>query len=178
MRGGVGAGVDPSVLLHRARRMTPRGVKKRRKVGGKENKSSMYLPSGIDNLGRKVLILIADYFAEGILDSRIVALDEVAVDELYRQTGLAYMSSGQKSALLCVLRLVPDSRAARVRASSVWARGCKRTDGSAAYNGNLSLLGTRHLAVAGGVRSPTICAARCQSCLKAGKGLAGAVMRR
>jgi hypothetical protein len=49
----------------------------------------MYLASRIDNLSRIVLVLILDHLAEGILDSRVVAVDEVPVDELHRQTRLA-----------------------------------------------------------------------------------------
>jgi hypothetical protein len=42
-----------------------------------------YLSCCIDNLGRVVLALISDYFAKGVLDGGIVALDEVAIDKLY-----------------------------------------------------------------------------------------------
>jgi hypothetical protein len=44
-----------------------------------------YLTGSINDLGRKLLVLIPDDFAEGVLDSRIVALDKVTVDELHRQ---------------------------------------------------------------------------------------------
>jgi hypothetical protein len=49
----------------------------------------MYLASRIDNLSRVVLILILDHLAEGILDSRVVTVDKVSVDELHRHTRLA-----------------------------------------------------------------------------------------
>lgn len=48
-----------------------------------------YLTSSVDDLRRKVLALIPDDFAKGILNGGIVALDEVAVDELDRQTRFA-----------------------------------------------------------------------------------------
>lgn len=49
----------------------------------------MYLPSRIDNLCCKVLVLIPDHLAESILNGWIVAVDKVAVDELHRETRLA-----------------------------------------------------------------------------------------
>lgn len=49
----------------------------------------MYLTSGVDNFSRKLLVLIPDHFAESILDGRVVAVDEMPVDELHRQTRLA-----------------------------------------------------------------------------------------
>jgi len=47
------------------------------------------LASSIDNLGRKFLILVFDHLAKRVLDGRIVAVYEVTVDELNRQTRLA-----------------------------------------------------------------------------------------
>lgn len=55
-------------------------------MGGEK---TAYLSGGIDDLGRKLLVLVADHLAEGVLDGRIVALDKVAVHELHRQTRLA-----------------------------------------------------------------------------------------
>ncbi len=49
----------------------------------------MYLARSINDLGRKVLPLVANNFAKGVLNGGIVALDKVAVDELDRQTRLA-----------------------------------------------------------------------------------------
>jgi hypothetical protein len=59
----------------------------RRDAGGK--KSSKYLTGRIDNLRCKVLVLIPDHLAEGVLNCRIVAVDKVAVHELHRHTRLA-----------------------------------------------------------------------------------------
>lgn len=42
-----------------------------------------YLAGGIDDLGSIIYAFVADDFAEGILDRGIIALDEVAVDELH-----------------------------------------------------------------------------------------------
>ena len=56
--------------------------------GGTENHHA-YLSSCIDNLRREVLLLVSDNFAKRVLDGRVVALDEVAVNELDRQTRLA-----------------------------------------------------------------------------------------
>jgi hypothetical protein len=56
---------------------------------GGRKKSSKYLTSGIDNLRRKVLVLISNHLAKCVLNSRIVAIDKVAIDELHRQTGFA-----------------------------------------------------------------------------------------
>lgn len=60
-------------------------------VGHKEN--LMYLTSRVDNLRREILALVADDFAEGVLNGRVVALDEVSVDELYCQTRFACSAS-------------------------------------------------------------------------------------
>lgn len=60
-----------------------------------EERKIMYLASGIDDLCCKVLILVPDHLAEGILDSRIIAIDKVAVDELHRETRLACGRLGQ-----------------------------------------------------------------------------------
>jgi hypothetical protein len=45
-------------------------------------KKAAYLTRGIDDLGREVLGLVADDFAEGVFDGGVVALDEVTIDEL------------------------------------------------------------------------------------------------
>src|SRR6478752_4723666 len=49
-----------------------------------------YLAGGIDDLGGIFLVLVADDLAERVLDGGIVALDEVAVDELHRQARFAW----------------------------------------------------------------------------------------
>jgi hypothetical protein len=54
-----------------------------------EKKSSKYLTGRVYNLGRKLLVLVPDHLAEGVLNGRVVAVDKVAVDELHRQTRLA-----------------------------------------------------------------------------------------
>ena len=59
-----------------------------------------YLTSSVDNLRRKVLALVPDDFAECVLDCRVVALDEVAVDELHGQTRLAWRAPRQLSTAL------------------------------------------------------------------------------
>lgn len=51
----------------------------------------MYLSSRVDNFRSKILSLKPDHFAEGVLDCRVVALNEVAIDELHGQRGFAYM---------------------------------------------------------------------------------------
>lgn len=43
------------------------------------------LTSRIDDLGRKVLALVSNRLAESVLDCRIVAVNEMTVDELHRQ---------------------------------------------------------------------------------------------
>jgi hypothetical protein len=48
-----------------------------------------YLASSVDNLRRKVLVLVANHLAERILNGWVVAVDKVAIDELHRQTRLA-----------------------------------------------------------------------------------------
>lgn len=57
---------------------------------GSKRKMGKYLSCSIDNLGCIVLVLVANNLAKSILNGRIVAVDKVAVDELYRQTRLAY----------------------------------------------------------------------------------------
>jgi hypothetical protein len=52
-------------------------------------KSSKYLTSRVYNLGCKVLVLVADHLAEGVLNGRVVAVDKVAIDKLHCQTRLA-----------------------------------------------------------------------------------------
>ena len=49
----------------------------------------VHLTGCIDNLRRKFLPLVLDELAKGILDGRVVALDEVTVDELHREGRLA-----------------------------------------------------------------------------------------
>lgn len=49
----------------------------------------LVLAGSVDDLGREILVLIPDDFAEGILDGWIVALHEVTVDELDSQTRFA-----------------------------------------------------------------------------------------
>lgn len=67
-----------------------------REMWGKRKKwRDAYLSCGIDNLGSKFLVLIPNDLAEGIFNRGIVALDEVPVDELHRQTRLACGSLGQ-----------------------------------------------------------------------------------
>lgn len=51
-----------------------------------------YLAGGINDLGRKLLVLVPYDLAKRILDGWIIALDEVTVDELNRQAGFACTS--------------------------------------------------------------------------------------
>lgn len=44
-----------------------------------------YLAGGVDNLCSKLLSLMADGLAEGVLDGRIVAVDKVSVYKLHSQ---------------------------------------------------------------------------------------------
>jgi len=48
-----------------------------------------YLTGGVDDLGSVVLALDLDHLTEGVLDGGVVALDEVAIDELDGQGALA-----------------------------------------------------------------------------------------
>jgi hypothetical protein len=105
----------------------------RRDAGRK--KSSKYLSSGINDLGRKVLVLIPDHLAECILNSGIVAVDKVAVDKLHRHTRFA-----------CAGRQSGTSHMLSERASCEAPGRKQLTHGPAAHNGHLSLLGSRHLA--------------------------------
>jgi hypothetical protein len=50
----------------------------------------LVLASGVDDLGREILVLVPDDFAECVLDGGIVALHKVTVDELDSQTRLAW----------------------------------------------------------------------------------------
>jgi len=47
------------------------------------------LTCGVDDFGGEVLLLVADYFAEGVFDGWVVALDEVAIDVAHCQGGFA-----------------------------------------------------------------------------------------
>lgn len=44
-----------------------------------------YLAGGVDDLSGELLAFVLDDLAEGVLNCRVVALDEVAVDELDRK---------------------------------------------------------------------------------------------
>jgi hypothetical protein len=57
---------------------------------GGEHENLAYLASGVDNLGSIVLVLPTDHLAKRILNSGIVAIDKVPVDELDRHTRLAW----------------------------------------------------------------------------------------
>lgn len=48
-----------------------------------------HLAGGVNYLCRELLAFVFDNLAECVFDCRIVALDKVAVDELYRKRGLA-----------------------------------------------------------------------------------------
>jgi len=62
----------------------------------------MYLPSGIDKLRCKLLVLVTNDLAERVLDGGIVAVDKVAVDELNRQTRLACSRGRQLVGARCM----------------------------------------------------------------------------
>jgi len=47
------------------------------------------LSSCVDNLGREILTLVPDLFAEGIFDGGVVALDKMAVDVSNSEGGFA-----------------------------------------------------------------------------------------
>jgi hypothetical protein len=49
----------------------------------------LVLAGRVDNLGRKLLPLVADLLAEGVLDGRVVALDKVPVDVADGEGGFA-----------------------------------------------------------------------------------------
>lgn len=44
-----------------------------------------YLASSVDDFHSKVLVLMFDDFGEGVFDSGVVRIDEMAIDELNRQ---------------------------------------------------------------------------------------------
>lgn len=50
-----------------------------------------YLASGVDNFCRKLLSLVTDGLAKRVLDGRVVAIDEVSVDELDGKRRLAWV---------------------------------------------------------------------------------------
>jgi len=54
----------------------------------------LVLPGRVDDLGRVLLALVADLLAEGVLNGRVVALDEVAVDVADREGGFACAGRG------------------------------------------------------------------------------------
>jgi hypothetical protein len=108
----------------------------RRDAGRK--KYAKYLTSRIDNLRRKVLVLIPDHLAECVLNGRIVAVDKVAIDKLHRQTRFA-CAVGQSAT--SHMLTVDDASCNMHELAAL-------TDSSAANNGHLSLLGSRHIAAA------------------------------
>ena len=59
----------------------------------RSNTERTYLARSIDDFGRKVLISIANRFAEGILNRGVVAVDEMSVHKLNCQRRLAYIAS-------------------------------------------------------------------------------------
>jgi len=106
-----------------------------------EKKTSKYLAGRVDNLSRIILVLVSYQLAECVLNSRIVAVDKVAVNELHRQTRLS-----------CAVSVGYFSHASATRSRSSNAQ--QLTDGSAAHNGHLPLLWCcRHLAAGFLVRS-------------------------
>jgi hypothetical protein len=58
-----------------------RGVRSGVKV--KVKMTMAYLSSGVDDLGGVFLTFVLDIFAKGVLNRRIVTLDEVPIHELY-----------------------------------------------------------------------------------------------
>ena len=53
----------------------------------------LVLPRRIDDLDRKVMVLIANHLAESVLDGGVVGIDEVAVDILYSERALACIAT-------------------------------------------------------------------------------------
>jgi hypothetical protein len=49
----------------------------------------LVLAGGIDHLDGKVMVAVADDFAESVFDGRVVRVDEVAVDVLHCERGFA-----------------------------------------------------------------------------------------
>lgn len=49
----------------------------------------LVLAGGVDHLDGKVMLAVADDFAESVLDGRVVRVDEVAVDVLHCEGGFA-----------------------------------------------------------------------------------------
>ena len=77
-----------------------------------------HLSSGIDDLGRKFLVLKLDDLGEGVLDGGIVALDKVPVDELDREGGFAWRSAHTHIVLVY--------RAWKIRDIASWATLSRR----------------------------------------------------
>lgn len=50
-----------------------------------------YLSRSVDNFCREILCFVANDLAEGVFDGWVIALDEVAVDELHCERGFACM---------------------------------------------------------------------------------------
>ena len=95
-----------------------------------------YLSSSIDDLRRKLLPLVLDDLAEGVLNCGVVGLDEVAVDVLYSKRGFACSRARSAFAVLYVLRLLSRG----VLSKRCILRRGSHTDRPAANNSNLALL--------------------------------------
>jgi hypothetical protein len=50
----------------------------------------LVLAGGVDHLDGEVVVAVADHFAEGVFDGRVVRVDKVAVDVLDCEGGLAW----------------------------------------------------------------------------------------
>jgi hypothetical protein len=99
----------------------------------------MYLPCCINDFSCIVLALVADDFAERVLNGWIVGLDEMSVHELDRQT---------RFACLLTINYVALTRGEHASSMSTGPQG--RTNSSAAHNGNLALLWRRHVVACSG----------------------------
>jgi hypothetical protein len=98
-----------------------------------EKKSSQYLTGRVYNLGRKLLVLVPNHIAEGVLNGRVVSVDKVAVDQLPCQTRLACMASQSGTSQI----------------SHALAKACPGQHSPTALlpkNGDLPLLVCRHVA--------------------------------
>lgn len=85
----------------------------------------LVLAGGVDHLDGKVMVAVADDFAESVFDGRVVRVDKVAVDVLHCEGGLACGALLGLGHFCCWLGRSESGR--------------RHTDGSAADDGHLAL---------------------------------------
>ena len=74
----------------------------------------LVLAGGVDHLDGKVMVAVADDFAESVFDGRVVRVDEVPVDVLHCERGFAWarvvLLVKRMGAFCCWLETRPDER--------------------------------------------------------------------